>query len=69
MAIVEPEEMISTERVALVVKHLMLGDRLTTAEVARMTGLERTGAYRLLTKVSTVLSLTQENGRWYVLPT
>jgi len=56
------------ERAALVTWHLSHGDAFKTAEVCRMTGLTRQGAYRLLCKLSRVIPVYQdESGVWQVL--
>ncbi|HCS47972.1 MAG TPA: hypothetical protein DIW61_06830 [Candidatus Aminicenantes bacterium] len=56
------------ERAALVTWHLSHGDAFKTAEVCRMTGLTRQGAYRLMCKVSRVVPIFQdEKGLWQVL--
>ena len=62
----EAEDLIPTERVAIIVFALALGGTVTTAHVARETGITISGAWRMLNKLSRVLPLTEEDGRWYV---
>lgn len=45
---------------------LMLGERMTTADVARMTGLTHDGAYKLMSRVSRVVPLVQTLECWYM---
>lgn len=55
----------TTERVALVVYHLLEGAELTTAEVQDMAGLKNwEGAERLLDKASRVVPITKYESRW-----
>jgi hypothetical protein len=63
----EVEELIPTERVALIVYELTVGGTVTTAQVAQMTGITHSGAWRMLGKLSRVLPLTEENGQWYII--
>lgn len=60
----EAEEYIVTERVAVIVRLLTLGRRYTTAEVAALLGMERTGAFKMLAKISRVVPLAEIDGRW-----
>ena len=63
MADLTPEE-----RVIIVVWHLAHGDAFPTAEVCRMTGLSRQGAYNMLCKISRMVPVYQaDDGRWQVL--
>jgi len=58
------EELITTERVAIVVRLLTLGRRMTTAEVADLVGINRSSAWQMLSKIARVTPLCQENGYW-----
>jgi len=58
------DDYITTERVAVVVRALTLGDKLTTADVARLVGISRQGAHIMLTKIARVTPLYEECGRW-----
>ena len=62
----EIEDLITTERVAVVVYRLMLGERLTTAAVADLTGISWSGAYYMMTKISRVAPVVQCSGHWLV---
>jgi len=62
---IEPTES-TTIRTAVVVVLLMVGRRLKTAEVAEMTGMSREGAYRLMCKISSVMTLTLDDDGWQV---
>lgn len=63
----EVEELIPTERVALIVYGLTVGGTVTTAQVAQMTGITHSGAWRMLNKLARVLPLAEEDGRWYLI--
>jgi hypothetical protein len=52
------------ERAAVVAWHLAAGACLSTAEVARRTGLTVRGAYFLMDAVSRVAPVINDNGRW-----
>ena len=59
------EEFIPTERVAVIVRRLTLGERMTTVEVAALAGITPAGARMMLGKISRVTPLCQdEGGRW-----
>jgi hypothetical protein len=58
------EELVTTERVGVVVYRLMRGEAATTLEIATWTGLTRTGAWLMMEKLSRVLPLAQVEGRW-----
>jgi len=59
------EEYVTTERVAVVVRLLTLGRRLTTAQVAEMVGVGRGGAWAMLSRIARVTPLyLGEDGRW-----
>ena len=57
----------ATGRSAIVAIALSKGARLTTREVACMTGLSRYGAYALLCRLCYDLPLTSVNGRWFLI--
>jgi hypothetical protein len=58
-------EYIPTERVAIAVFWLMQGNRLTTAEIARLTGLTPSGAWYMLQKICRVLPVSlSDSGEW-----
>lgn len=61
------QNLMTTERVALLTWGLMLGTTYTTAQAADLTGLSCDGAYRMLRRVSRVLPIHCENGRWRAL--
>lgn len=61
-----------TERIAIVAHHLSIGEQLSTADVASLTGLSRCGAWEMLDKLSRVLPIaqdrTKDNGSvWYII--
>jgi len=60
----ECTELITTERVGLVVHRLTLGEAATTAEIAAWVGLTRFGAWEMLDKLSRVIPLALIGGRW-----
>ncbi len=64
----DPGELIPTERVALVAVDLALGGTVTTTFLAAQLGISRSGAWRMLTKLSRVLPITSDDDeRWYWL--
>lgn len=63
--VIEPEAV--TERVAVVVMELLNGEEMTTREVAELVGINRGGAYIMLTKISRVTPIYCEKGRWKLL--
>lgn len=56
-----------TERVAAVTMHLYRNGQVSTAEAAQMIGVTRTGAARLLDKLSLVLPVYEDGGVWRLL--
>lgn len=65
----EAHELIgTTDRVTVVVWALAEGRKLTTADVARMTGLRWKGAYRLLCRVSRIIPIRQDIDGWVRIP-
>lgn len=54
----------ASERVALVMYHLMRGREMTTRRVAVMTGLRMSSAYRLMARISRMVPLYQEGAVW-----
>lgn len=56
-----------TERVAIIVHRLTLGDVLTIGDVVEITGLKRAGAYALMARVSRVAPLVLDAGQWSLL--
>jgi hypothetical protein len=56
-----------TERVGLVVWHLVHGEAMQTRDVAEMTGLGMAGAWILMVRLSRVIPIYQdEQGMWLV---
>lgn len=65
----EATELITTERVAIVTERLVLGEALTPRCVADMFGITRGGGWSILTKVSRVLPLyNDDTGAYRYLP-
>lgn len=56
-----------TERVAVVVHRLTLGQTMTISDVMAATGLKRAGAYALMARVSRVAPLVLDAGEWALL--
>lgn len=55
------------ERAALITWHLAHGERITTAEIASLTGLTWAGAWFLMRRLSRVLPIYQDDqGGWVV---
>jgi len=55
------------ERAALVTWHLAHGQGMQTRDVAKLTGLEREGAWRLMQRLARVIPIYQdERGVWVV---
>ena len=52
------------ERAALVTYQLVSGAEMSTAEIAERTGLSRAGAWHMMNRVSRVVPLYQDGGRW-----
>jgi len=53
-----------SERVALVVWHLMRGQKLTTRSVATLTGLPMPSAWRMMARLSRVVPVYQDGPVW-----
>lgn len=68
----ETDEMIPTERVAIITYMLARGHRFTTMECGVIAGISRQGAWAMLNKISRVLPLAGPEAaggrRWYLLP-
>lgn len=65
-------ELIPTERIAIVTYMLAKGHKLTTLEAGVIAGISRQGAWAMLSKISRVLPLAgPDNGaikRWRMMP-
>jgi len=61
------DEYIVTERIAITVYTLCLGGTVTTHDVAGSVGITPNGAWRMLCKLSRVLPLTEDAGRWWLI--
>lgn len=59
-----PRERGAHVRAAIVTLRLVAGQHLTTAEVADLTDLQWSGAYRLMNNLSLELPITQIDGKW-----
>jgi hypothetical protein len=68
----DTDELIPTERVAIIVYLLCKGHSYTTMEAGMITGLRRKGAWAMLSKVSRVLPLAGPDrtpgSNWHLLP-
>ena len=58
------DDMVTTERVAIVVHRLVSGQRGTTADIADWVGLTRFGAWDMLSRISCVLPVAIIDGCW-----
>jgi DNA-binding IclR family transcriptional regulator len=58
------ERLTLTRAITLLSWHFLHGEALTTAEVARMTGRSRSGAYRMLCEMSGAMPLVLYRRRW-----
>ena len=58
---------ITTERVAILVFTLARGGKVTTGEIAERLEITQNGAWRMLDRMSRVLPIAQERGRWFLL--
>lgn len=56
-----------TERAAIVTRELMRGGAFTEYDVAEMTECDRSTGLRLLQRLSRVLPLYEDDGRWRLL--
>ena len=54
------DRLIPTERIGLVVEHLILGQRYSTRQVAEITGISPDGARLMLIKLSRLLPIRYE---------
>lgn len=61
------DELITTERIAITVYALCQGGTVTTHYVADSVGITPSGAWRMLSKLSRVLPMTEEGGRWWLI--
>lgn len=64
MQVLTEEELVTTERVGVVVHRLTLGECASTAEIAEWTGLTRVGAWLMMDKLSRVLPVVMVDGQW-----
>ena len=58
------DDLITTERVGIVVHRLSRGEVVSTMEIAAWVGISRVGAWLMLDKLSRVLPLNMVDGRW-----
>jgi hypothetical protein len=61
----EEDDLITTERVTIIAWELALGGTVTPQSVSEMTGISTNGAWRMLTKMSRVRPIVEENGCWF----
>jgi molybdenum-dependent DNA-binding transcriptional regulator ModE len=54
------DDLLPTERAAVLVRRLTLGEAITTAQAARLVGVSRQAAWLMLTKLSRVLPIVQD---------
>jgi len=54
----------TTERVALVLYHLSKEGQLSTGQIADIAGMTPNGAWRLASKMSRVVPMTNEGDKW-----
>jgi hypothetical protein len=59
-------EYTAVQRGVLVMYWLMLGFRLRTRDVARLTGMSQRGAFDLLVNMSVSVPIYEEHGEWQV---
>lgn len=57
----------ATERTAVIVHRLTLGETMTIRDIMTVTGLKERGAYALMARVSRVSPLVLDAGRWRFL--
>lgn len=57
-------ELLPTERTAIVVGRILLGERLTTRQIADYLGITWDGAHKMLGKIARVLPIVQTDGCW-----
>jgi hypothetical protein len=63
--VLHPEEdMVITERAALVAWRLAHGEAMTTADAAEMVGVCERSAQRMMCKIARILPIVQRNGHW-----
>jgi hypothetical protein len=60
-------ELVTTERVVIVLMRLQSGETPTTKEVSHLTGMTTEGARRLLNRLCLVIPLTCVKGRWQLI--
>lgn len=58
------QEYTTQERAALVTFEIVTGREMTTAEIAERIGTSRQSAWLLMQRVSRVVPVYQNNGRW-----
>lgn len=58
------EDLVITERAALVAWRLAHGDAMSTEDAARLVGVARSTAYEMLCKMARVLPIRRYNGLW-----
>ena len=62
------EDLVITERAAIVAWELARGKTLTTEAVAEMVGICYHSAYRMLCKIARVTPVVDEFGSWKAIP-
>jgi len=67
MAACPEEDLVVTERAALVAWHLAHGEGMTIADIADMVGVHRSTARRMMMKLARVLPIIHEDGFWEAL--
>jgi hypothetical protein len=61
------EDLVTTERVAVIVYALATDQRLTITDVAEKCGITYHGARLMMYKIARVLPLTEQDGDWFII--
>jgi len=61
------EDLVITERAALVAWHLAHGEALTTDNIADLVGVCHSTAYRMMCKLARILPIIHANNHWEAL--
>lgn len=65
--VVLASELTTIERIALATAYLLQSGTVTPHEVARVAECKIRHAYKILSAISRVLPVTNENGKWFIV--
>ena len=63
----KPDELLLSQKAALIAYHLTMGEGLRMFQIVEMTGLRRIQAWRLMSNLSQCIPIYKDKGVWQML--